>query len=106
MVVDDAEFWKTQKYSNIISSHYFVPLAVESLEVFEKETQSFLKELGQRVKLSSGDPIAHLYLVQRISVPVQRRNTAAVRGSTGVLLWRVFGCCVLFLLFLLMFIKS
>ena len=44
--VDDAEFRKTQKYSNLISSHYFVTLAVESLGVFGKEAQSFLKELG------------------------------------------------------------
>ena len=56
-VADDAEFRKTQKYSNLISSHYFVPLAVESLGVFGKEAQSFLKELGQRVKSSSGTPI-------------------------------------------------
>ena len=83
-VADDAEFRKTQKYSNLISSHYFVPLAVESLGVFGKEAQSFLKELGQRVKSSSGDPMAHRYLVQQISVAVQRGNTAAVLGSTGV----------------------
>ena len=67
------------------------------------------------MKSSSGDPMAHRYLVQRISVAVQRGNTAAVLGEHwtegrglvilfgGVLLWRVFACCVLFLL---MFIKS
>ena len=52
-VADDAEFRKTQKYSNLVSSHYFVLLAVESLGVFGKEARSFLKELGQRVKSSS-----------------------------------------------------
>ena len=83
-VTDDAKFRKTQKYSNLVSSHYFVPLAVESFGVFGKEAQSFLKELGQRVKLSSGDPMAHRYLMQRISVAVQKGNTAAVLGSTGL----------------------
>ena len=52
--------------------------------MFEKEARSFLKELGQRVKSSSGDPMAHRYLVQRISVAVQRGNTAAVLGSIGL----------------------
>ena len=42
-VADDAEFRKTQKYSNLVSSHYFVSLTVESLGVFEKEPWSFLK---------------------------------------------------------------
>ena len=62
VAADDAAFRKTQIYSNLISSHYFVPLAVESLGVFgkdSKEAQSFLKELGQRVKSSSGDPMTH-----------------------------------------------
>ena len=83
-VADDAEFRKTQKYSNLVSSHYFVPLAVESWGVWE-EARSFLKELRQGVKSSSGDPMAHRYLVQRISVAVQRGNTAAMLGSTGLL---------------------
>ena len=33
-VADDVEFRKTQKYSNLVSSHFFVPLAVESLGVW------------------------------------------------------------------------
>ena len=83
-VAYDAELRKTQKYSNLTSSHYFVPLAVESLGVFGKEARSFLKELGQRVKMSSGDPMAQQHLVQRISVAVQRGNAAALLGSTGL----------------------
>ena len=62
-VADDAELRKTQKYSNLTSSHYFFPLAVESLGVFGKEARSFLKELGQRVKMSSSDPLAQQHLV-------------------------------------------
>ena len=72
-----------QKYSHLTSSHYFVSLAVESLGVFGKEARSFLKELEQRVKLSSGDPMAHQYLVQQMSVAVQRGNAAAVHWAEG-----------------------
>ena len=83
-VADDAKLRKTQKYSNLTSTNYFVPLAVESLGVFGKEAWSFLKELGQRIKMSSGDPMAEQHLVQRISVSVQRGNAAAVLVSTGL----------------------
>ena len=74
-VADDAEFRKMQKYS-VVSSHYFVPLAVESLGVFGKE-------LGQRVKSSSGDPMAHRYLVQLISVEEEMLLQCYI-GSTGL----------------------
>ena len=44
------------------------------------------------MKSSTGDHMAHRYLVQRISLAVQRGNTAAVLGSTvfegrGLVFW-------------------
>ena len=47
--------------------------------MFGKEARSFLKELGQRVKSPSGDPMAHRYLVQRISVAVQMKHCCSAR---------------------------
>ena len=82
--VNDAEFKKRQKYAHLVSSHYLVSIAVETLGVFGKEARSFLKELGQHLKVSSGDPLAHQYLVQCISVAVPRGNTAAVLGCAGL----------------------
>ena len=82
-MANDAEFKKRQKYAHL-SSHYFIPIAVETMGVFGKEARSFLKELSQRLKMPSGDPLAHQYLVQRISVAVQRGNAAAVLGCAGL----------------------
>ena len=76
-VANDAEFKKRQKYAHLMFCHYFVPIAVETLGVFRKEARFFLKEMGQHRKESSGNPLAHQYLVQRISVAVQRGNAAA-----------------------------
>ena len=83
-VANDAEFKKRQKYAHLTSFHYFVPIAVETLGVFGREARSFLKELGQHLNVSSGDPLAHQYLVQHILVALQRRNVAAVLGCAGL----------------------
>ena len=68
---------KRQKYAHLMFSHYFILIAVETLGLFKKEARSFLKEFGQCRRASSGNPLAHLYLFQRISVAVQRGNAAA-----------------------------
>ena len=83
-VAADAEYRKTQKYSHLSSSHCFVPVAVETLGVFGKEARRFFREVAQRMRLATGEQLAHQYLLQRISVAVQRGNVAAVLGCTGV----------------------
>ena len=83
-VVADAEYKKNQKYSHLSSSHCFVPVAVETLGVFGKEAHRFFREVAQRMKLATDEQLALQYLLQRISVAVQRGNAAAVLGCTGV----------------------
>ena len=83
-VAADAEYKKCQKYIHLASSHSFVPVAVETLGVFGKEACQFFKEVAHRLRLATDDPLAHQYLIQRISVAVQRGNAAAVLGCTGM----------------------
>ena len=56
-------------------------MAVETAFVFGPETSVFLKELSGRLRLSSGEEKYHAYLLQRLSVAVQRGNAAAVLGT-------------------------
>ena len=79
-VASDAEHRKQLKYSHLDGSHYFVPVAVETLGAFGKEARAFLRDVGHRIMLVNQDPLAHQYLVQRIAVTVQRGNAAAVLG--------------------------
>ena len=60
----------------------FVSVAVETMGVFGPEARSFLRELGHRIANATQEPLSHLYLRQRISVAVQRGNTAAILGPT------------------------
>ena len=80
-VADEAERKKKAKYAHLESSHYFVPVAVETLGVLGSEARTLLRDLGRRLKDSTLEPWSHHYLLQRISVAVQRGNTAAFLGS-------------------------
>ena len=82
-VAAEADYKKTLKYMHLDSSHCIVPVAVETLGVFGKAARHFFKEVAQRVKLATDDSLAHQYLVQRISVAVQRGNAAGVLGCIG-----------------------
>ena len=82
-VADQAGARKRAKYAELATTHHFVPLAVETSGVFGSEAQMFFRELGRRIKDESGEPQAHQYLLQRISVAVQRGNAAAVPGTSS-----------------------
>ena len=59
-------------------SHILTPIAIETTEVFGLETLKFLKELGHRLKQTSGECNAYPYL---LSVAVQRGIAASAMGS-------------------------
>ena len=80
-VADDAENRKKLKYSHLDPTHYFIPVAVETLGALGRDARSFLREVGHRVAESTGDPLAHEFLIQRVAVAVQRGNAASILGS-------------------------
>ena len=83
-VAREAEHRKQVKYSHFEDSHYFVPIAIETLGAMGHKARSFLKELARRIHLATEDNQAHRHLIQRLSVAVQRGNAAAVLGCFGV----------------------
>lgn len=80
IVADLAEQRAVSKYTGLNSTHIFTPVVVESLGVMGPLTHSFLKELGRCIRSSSGEDKAYSYLIQRLSVAVQRGNSASVFG--------------------------
>ena len=83
-VAREAEHRKQAKYCHMEDSHYFVPIAIETLGTMGHEARCFLKELSHRIYLATEDSQAHQNLIQRLSVAVQRGNAAAVLGCIGV----------------------
>ena len=58
-------------------------MAIESLGPMGGKTLAFLKELSQRVQQRTGEVRAHAYLLQRLTVAIQRGNALSVAGSVG-----------------------
>ena len=74
---------KVSKYCHLDTCYQFVPVAVETCGTFGPQAGEFFRELGRRVRRATLEPNAYKYLVQRISVAVQRGNAASVLGSLG-----------------------
>ena len=82
-VAESAEDRKAEKYRGLPASHSFTPVAIETLGVIGPRSMLFLRDLGRRIALESGEPRSTDYLLQRLSVAVQRGNAASVQGGMG-----------------------
>ena len=69
------------KYSHLNSAHTFTPVAIETSGVFGAKTMRFVQELGQRLERVTGEVRSTNFLIQRLSVAVQRGNSASVLGT-------------------------
>ena len=83
VVATDAENRKQLKYEAISQTHCFIPVAVETLGALGEEATAFLKDLGRRIAATTKEHRSFEFLMQRVSVVVQRGNAACVLGTTS-----------------------
>ena len=62
---------------------HFLPVSIETSGSLGLKTRDFLKELGYRLRQATGDINSSSYLLQRLSIAVQRGSMASVMGSIG-----------------------
>src|SRR6218665_1741931 len=72
---------KIAKYALLPATHVFVPIAFETLRPVNAQGAEFLSELGRRISSVSGDQRETNFLLQRLSICVQRHNAIAFRGT-------------------------
>ena len=72
---------KLDKYTDLSADYLFQPVALESLGPVSSSTSAFLSDLGKRISSVSGDPRAESYLLQRLSVCIQRFNAVLLHQS-------------------------
>ena len=82
-VAVQAEHLKMTKYSHLESDYLFVPFAIETSGVLGQAAWDFVNDLGWRLHHATGEPRSKEYLLQRLSVAIQRGNAAAVLGTAG-----------------------
>ena len=80
-VASDAETRKSMKYSFLSAQYSFIPVAVESLGALGEEALTFFRDIGRRIVSVTAEPRSFQFLMQRLSVAVQRGNAACVVGT-------------------------
>ena len=82
-VVEKSEQHKISKYSHLDSTYMFIPVAVETSGALGSQSLKFIEDLGRRLKTATDEANSKQYLLQRISVAIQKGNTASVLGTLG-----------------------
>ena len=76
-----AEAEKRRIYDYLCRSYCFIPVGVETSGACGPQALSLFREVGNRIRRVTGDPLAFTYLMQRISVAIQRGNAMSIMGS-------------------------
>ena len=75
---------KNLKYDNLECVYQFQPIAMETCNTLGPDSQPFLKELGRRLRMATGEPKSYVFLLQHLSVTIQTGNATSVMGSIPV----------------------
>lgn len=78
---EQAASLKRAKYSNLTLAYDFVPVAFETAGPWGTDAKIFVQEIGRRLRAKCGDPRSGAFLVQRLSLTIQRGNAASVMGT-------------------------
>ena len=84
-VAERAESRKRSKYQSLDEFYDFRPVAVETLGPWGSDGRTFIKEIGDRIRVATGEPRSKSFLFQRISVAIQRGNAASILLTLPVL---------------------
>ena len=76
-----SEELKRRKYASLSSSFLFAPVCIETLGAWGDSAKSFIRQIGKRVKDSTGEPRSAAFLIQRLAIDVQRGNAASVLAT-------------------------
>ena len=79
-VAGHAERKKSEKYAHLAPTYQFQPVAIETSGAIGPSSRVFIRDLGRRVALETGEVRSTNYLIQRLSVAIQCGNAAAVLG--------------------------
>ena len=71
---DKAFTSKAAKYANLCQSHIFMPIAVESSGLWNKQSYDFIVDLSRKISSVTNDNRETSLLVQRLSIAIQRGN--------------------------------
>ena len=71
---------KVEKYSNLSENYHFVPVGIETYGAYGPQGLKLIKKIGKKIQEAIGEKLSTFYLMQSISMAIQRGNAASVRG--------------------------
>ena len=78
---EKAEARKWDHYSELSESYHFVPIAAETFGAWAPSSLKFLKDLGHKIRMISGQQNSSHFLLQSLEIEIQRGNAASVMGT-------------------------
>ena len=78
---EDAETAKLNKYNELTCNFEVIPVAMETLGSWGQLGIKFVRQIGERMSTKTGDKQSTYYLLQQISMAVQRGNIASIMGT-------------------------
>ena len=71
---------KVEKYSNLSENYHFVPVGIETYGAYGPQAFKLIKQIGKKIQEATGEKLSTFYLMQRISIAIQKGNAVCVRG--------------------------
>ena len=78
---DKAEELKTSKYQALADRYIFTPIGLETFGSWGTEAFALIKDIGQKLTSETGEQRATSFLVQKISIELQRGNAGSILGT-------------------------
>ena len=72
---------KVVKYRELEANYHFIPVRAETYGSFGPQGLKFLKEVGKKIREVTGEKLSTFYLMQSISMAIQRGNAQCVIGT-------------------------
>ena len=74
---------KKKMYKDLETNYFFTPTAVETFGSQRPEKLKFIKDIGMKIQDVTGEKRATSYLLQSLSMTVQRGNASSIMGTVG-----------------------
>ena len=72
---------KMEKYQRMTGTYHFIPTGFETFGSIGPAAEKFFGTLGKLIMRKTGEPRSLEFLKQRISLDIQRGNSASVLGT-------------------------
>ena len=80
-VAKEAEKRKIDHYKDLSHQFVFIPVAAETSGVIGKLGLDLVKKIGTMIADKTGEKRSTMYLLQRISIAIQKGNAASILGT-------------------------